>query len=158
MALASLARQILADISQRAVAVALPMVELWPTGDVIINALSVTNATTSGAQQVTFPCDGICVGIAATVETGAAADMAGFQLAVAVDGQFELFTTGSARAYKPFAQISGVGAVGAVSGYWKCRIPFRQATAWQAFVKNTTAGTQSVDVAFAYVNTSTPRS
>jgi hypothetical protein len=152
------ARKILRDMAAAVAPVALPMVELWPTGELVSNGNSVANATTSGAIQVQFPCDGYVVGIAATTRDAAAASMGGMLLRVVVDGNTDLFTTGAAGGYKPFAQISGVGAVGAVSGYWKCRIPFRQATAWQIYLNNTTATNPLVaDIGFALVNVSQPK-
>ena len=154
----SFARQILREIAQAIAPVALPMVELWPTGELVSNGNSQATTSISGAIQIQFPCDGYVVGIAATVRSGAAADMAGTLLRVTVDGTTELFTTGAAAGYKSFAQLSGVGAVGAVSGYWKCRIPFRQATAWQLYVNNQTGGTVVADIGFAFVNVSQPRS
>lgn len=154
----SFARQILRELATAIAPVALPMVELWPTGELQSNANAVNSLTISGAIQVQFPCDGYVVGIAATVRSGAAADMAGTLLRVSVDGSIDLFTTGSAAGYKPFAQLSGVGAIGAISGYWKCRIPFRQATAWQIYISNQTNGSVTADVGFAFVNVSTPRS
>lgn len=133
----------------------MPLADLMPYGTVCLNGNSVLTLTTSALVQITWPCDGLLVGIRATTRDGAAASAGGMLLRVIVNGQEELFpnAAGTGAAFIPFSQISGNGAVFA---RYHIRRPFQQATAWQVSFNNTTGGTLVADLGFDYVNTRSP--
>jgi hypothetical protein len=130
-----------------------PIVNYMPTGRLCVNGQSVANATTTNAIQINWPCDGYLVGIAATTRDGVAASQAGSLVRVVVDGNLELFTTGTAPGYVPVSQLTGVAIAS-----WRTRVTFRQATPWQLYINNTTATNPIVyDICFDYINVTTPR-
>lgn len=129
-----------------------PVAELYPDGVLLVNALTVTNGTTSSAQQLQWPCDGYLVGISTSTYDFAVASLASMQLRVVVDGNTDYFTTGTANAFLPFAHITNTGFA-----RWPTRKSFRQGTPWQAYVKNVSAGSLTCDLGFWYVNVANPR-
>jgi hypothetical protein len=134
----------------------IPVAELSPQGSVVLNNNSVTTVTTTGGLTITWPCNGYLVGIRATTRDGAAASMAGCLLRVQIDGTYELFpsgASGSGAGFLPFAMISGSAAF---LGRYAVRRRFTQTTTWNAFIQNSTGGTIVADLAFDYVNTSSP--
>jgi hypothetical protein len=131
-----------------------PALDLYADGCATVEGVSVNNGgvPTSGSQ-VSFICDGYLVAITASVETGSAVDLSCLKMAVAVDGQTQLFLSGqNGTGYVSFAQLVG-------SGGYERRImaPIKQIVPWQVFFKN--VGSTSavvVDVSFWYVNRSSP--
>jgi hypothetical protein len=134
----------------------LPLAEISPQGSVSSNNNSVTATTTSGGISIQWPCNGFAVGIRATTRDGAAASLAGMLLRVQVDGTFELFpsASGQGAGYLPLSQIM---ASANSLGRYAFRRRFTQATFWTIYLQNTTGGTLVADVAFDYINTSSPQ-
>jgi hypothetical protein len=133
----------------------IPVAELSPQGSVLSNNNSVAATTTSGGISIQWPCNGYITGIRATTRDGAQASACGTLLRVQVDGTYELFpsATGGGAGFMPLAQISGYAAF---LGRYAVRRRFTQATFWNIYLQNTTSGTLVIDIAFDYVNTSSP--
>jgi hypothetical protein len=148
------AKDILYASASEIAPVVLPALDMWPDMGVVLNQVSVAANTTSGALNLTFPTDGFCVAVSATTEDGLASAMAGCLLRVQVDGQDDLFSSGSGNGagFKSFAQISGQFS----QGRWCFRRMFLQATAWAVFIQNTTADPVVCDLEFSIVDTRSP--
>jgi hypothetical protein len=128
--------------------------ESVPYGVTVINGQSVGGTTATNAIQLTWPCDGYLTGIRVSTRDAASASLGGMLLRITVDGQEELFPsgTGSGAGYMSFWQITGTDA-----NRLAVTRRFRQATQWQVYLNNTTGGTLVADLAFEYVNVQNPR-
>jgi hypothetical protein len=158
--LQSFAAQILQNAADDLAPFLEPVVSYMPTGAVEINALSALRAATTAAFQLQWPCDGYLVGISANARVTSQDLLIAAQtqllLRVVVDGNTELFTTGTAPGFRPFFQLVGPG--GAQGSSYRTRVSFLQATPWQVYVQNVASGTDyTVDISLDYVNTRTPR-
>lgn len=154
----SVAMGILNHTAQEMSTALLPVAEVSPMGSVPSNNITATASSASAGQAISiqWPCNGFIVGIRATTRDGLAVSMASVLLRVLVNGQDELFpsASGGGAGYLPLAMISGSAAF---LGRYAVRRAFQQSTYWNIFVNNTTAGNITCDVAFDYINTSTPR-
>jgi hypothetical protein len=132
-----------------------PALDLYPDGCASLEGVAVANTgVPTAGSQVQFICDGILVGITASVETGAAADLASVKLAVDINGQTHLFLGGQGgQGYVPFTQLQGTGA----AQIFRIMAPITQIVPWTAFFKNVgSTSSVNVDVAFWYCNRSSP--
>jgi hypothetical protein len=152
----SLALQILTESADAISPAMIPLAELSPQGSVASNLNSVNGTTISGGISIQWPCNGYCVGVRATTRDGAAASLCGMLLRVQIDGTYELFpsASGQGAGYLSFAMIQS-STLGL--GRYAFRRRFTQATFWTMYLNNTTGGTLIADVAFDYVNTSSPQ-
>jgi hypothetical protein len=133
-----------------------PVVNYFPTGTLVLNTQTVLRATIAGPQQIQWPCDGYLVAIQATPRVVTndllVAANTQMQLRVVVDGNLELFTTGTAPGYRPFYALTGP------VGSWCTRVTFSQGVPWQVYIQNVASGVDvTCDVSFDYVNTTSPR-
>jgi hypothetical protein len=155
----SVALAILGNTATQMSKAMLPVAEISPMGSVIsnYNVALASSASQSQGISIQWPCNGFIVGIRASTEDGLAASMAGVLLRVQVNGQDELFpsASGQGAGYLPLVLISGNGAA---FGRYAVRRAFQQANNWAIYLNNTTTGNITVDIAFDYINTSTPRS
>jgi hypothetical protein len=152
----AIALAILGNTAQQFAQSLIPLAELGPQGSVASNANQVLATTTSGGISIQWPCNGYAVGIRASTRDGAAASMAGMLLRVQVDGTFDLFVSasGNGAGFLPLSQImSSANSL----GRYMFRRRFTQATFWTIYLQNTTGGTLVADVAFDYINTSSPQ-
>lgn len=149
----STAQRLLMRLAQGMSRALLPVAEVSPTDSVVSNLNVVPAGTTTNGISVTWPSNGIAVGIRATTRDGAAASMAGMLLRVQVDGNTELFPSAAANGpgYLPFAMISGSAAF---LGRFAFRREFKQTTPWQIYLQNSTGGALTADVTFDIVRTS----
>jgi hypothetical protein len=147
------ALSILTNAAEEIAPVMLPVAEMSPTGYLPMNGIAVLRATTAGAINIQWPCDGFLVAVMATPRDGTAVSLGSCLLRVQVDANTELFPsgTGGGAGFVPFSQImNGLGRLA-------IRRPFVQATQWAMYVTNAQAGVDVVcDVTFAIINCSTP--
>ena len=145
---------LLEDTAMALATALLPAARISPDGTVYSNFISV-GAGSTAQFNVQWPCDGVLVGIRATTEDGLQASMSGTLLRVQVNGNTELFPSGSGQGagFAPFAAISGSASF---MGQYSARRAFKQVTQWVISIQNTGITTVVADVGWDYINTSSP--
>jgi hypothetical protein len=133
-----------------------PFAEIIPTRAVVLNQVATAANTTSANITVIWPTDGILFAIRATNEDGLDTSMAGTLLRVQVDGNTDLFSsgTGNGAGYIPFSQISG-----STSSFGRYQITrrFRQANNWLISIQNTTGSNVVSDLTFDILDVRNPQ-
>ncbi len=153
----AVALQILTNTAEELSDALIPLAELAPQGSVVLNSNSVANGTISGGISIQWPCNGFAVGLRMSVQDATtAANPGGVLIRVVVDGTFDLFPSGSGggSGYLSMAMIqSSANSL----GRYVFRRRFTQATYWTMYLNNTTSTNPAlIDVAFDYINTSSP--
>ena len=148
----ALAKQILANSAAAVAEALLPVADYYPNRGVVLNQQTVFANASLNDVNLTFPTDGYLVAIRASTEDGAAASMAGILLRVQVNGNEDLYSSGSGNGagYISLAQLV------ANYGKYNLRRAFCQANSWSISFMNVTAGNLMVDLCFDIVDTRNP--
>lgn len=128
----------------------LPLARLVPNRGVTLNNLTITTAGLNNVA-LTWPTDGIVLGVRASTQDGLDASMAGTSLRIQVDGDTDLFSSGSSNGagYLPLALISGVNST---QGVWTFQRGFWQASQWLVSLDNNTGGDVTADLFFDIID------
>jgi hypothetical protein len=133
-----------------------PASRLVPNRSITLNNLAVAAGLSLDNVTLSWPTDGLLVGIRASTQDGLLASMSATLLRVQQDGAEDVFSSGqgNGEGFVPFDQISGQNSSGGVYQLWR---PFFQQANWQISLQNNAATNIVANVTFDIIDVRTPR-
>jgi hypothetical protein len=152
----ALSLALIRDLGEEIAPGMVPVAEQVPDRVVTLNQIGVALASTNANINLTWPTDGILLGIGATTEDGLLPSMYGCLLRVQVDGTTDLFSTGAGNGagYMSFGSLS----LNNLTGRFAIKRKFKQAAAWNVSIVNTQSAVNVVcDLYFAILDVRNPQ-